>query len=207
MYAMEKYYLLDGNNVIGPYTVEQLQQKSLKVNSLICQEGTEEWKKISEISELSILKQSLPAPAPPKINQKKAMIADSIKIVFSSSSFFKLFISIMGSIIIGAFVGTVYFYNSDGAIHLEQYTEYTQKIKNNSEIAEMQNEYWRNVTDGKTHPASWEQSANAYKNLYLPFKQRAWYYGIIVFIVVFTLQIGYRVFKLSTNWINENATI
>lgn len=203
---MGKFYILENTKVVGPFTIAELEGKSLKVNSMLCKQGTDEWKKYSEFPELSILKQNLPPPAPPKEIQKKINTANAIKSVFSNLTSIKLLLLIAISLLSGVIIGSSYFYSSDGSGHLRMYKEYSQKIFENPELVQKQRNYWNNIRDGKAHPASWEQSARAHKELYLPYKSRAWSYGIISSIVVFLLIIGYRVIILSSRWIKENST-
>ena len=203
---MEKFYILENTKVVGPFTIAELQEKSLKVNSMLCKQGTDEWKKYSEFPELSILKQYLPPPAPPKEIQKKINTANAIKSVFSNLTSIKLLLIIVISLLSGVIIGSLYFYSSDGSGHLRMYKEYSQKIIENPDLVQKQRNYWNNIRDGKVHPASWEQSARAHKDRYLPYKSRAWSYGIISSIVVFLSIIGYRVIILSSRWIKENST-
>lgn len=129
---MERYYLLDGNKVLGPYTLNQMQEQHLTLNSLICREGTEDWKKFSEFSELLSLKSFLPPPAPPKSINRKVILSNSIKLVFSKASQRALFIIVIISLCFGVGGGLFLFYEDGGSDAMEKYNEYRSfKLKYN----------------------------------------------------------------------------
>lgn len=62
-----KYYLLDGENVVGPIALQELVArfgaKQISADSLVCEEGTEEWVPLSTLG-LNLKQQ--PASSPPK---------------------------------------------------------------------------------------------------------------------------------------------
>ena len=102
---MKKFYILKENNVIGPYSAEELKDKNLKVNSLLCEEGTEDWKKFSEFEELKLIKGFLPPPPPPRSNDLKARIANALRFVFSKAYLSKLVLLIIACLLIGLISG------------------------------------------------------------------------------------------------------
>lgn len=68
---MKTYFYSDGDQQFGPFTLDELQSKSLQADFLVWTEGMSEWKKISEIEELAVLvNKSTPPPLPPKTNQE-----------------------------------------------------------------------------------------------------------------------------------------
>jgi len=201
---MGKYYSLEATKVVGPYSIDELKEKNLKINSLLCKVGSDEWKKVSEFPELSPLFDILPPPRPPQQLQRKANFANAIKIVLSKATNTLLIIFI--SLLFGIAIGFAYFYNSQGNRHLELYNSFKQQIKERPDIAEQQEEYWSNITDGKQHPASWSQSAKAHWESVQPYKKRAWNYALLSSVLLFASIIGFKAYKLASSWVDKNST-
>ncbi len=72
---MEQFYIHDGNNQQGPFTVEELKTKGVTKETQVWYEGLETWKKANEINELAGLFKVIPPPltepTPPPIILKK----------------------------------------------------------------------------------------------------------------------------------------
>ena len=64
---MTKYFYLDGDKKLGPFTKDELIDKNLNRDSRIWYYGLEEWTKLSDIAELKEIFSSLP----PDLNIKK----------------------------------------------------------------------------------------------------------------------------------------
>lgn len=186
---MKKYYLLEGNKVVGPYTIDQLKEKSLRVDTLLCSEGTEEWKKISEFPELGVLKHILPPPAPPRELYKKTTLANSIRYVFSKAYLSKLFTIIGASLILGVVVGIICFYSSSGGNHLRSYNEYHRYIQK-YEITNVREFVNSDAKDADLRAnTNWESdrwvfrdifhAESYFKEKYLKYKSKAINYGVI----------------------------
>jgi hypothetical protein len=74
---MSKYYLIENNSIKGSFSILELKEMNIKINSLLCKEGTNEWKKITEFQELDIISKDLLPLLPGNIRLKKR-IADSM---------------------------------------------------------------------------------------------------------------------------------
>ncbi len=65
---MKKFYYTDGTNTFGPFTIQELSQKSLSKDTYIWYEGMDNWKKAGELHELDSLfapRQITPPPIKP----------------------------------------------------------------------------------------------------------------------------------------------
>lgn len=61
---MKKYYLHDGKEQLGPFSMEELKQNSLTRDTLVWAEGMEDWKKAGEIEDLKAIFSATPPPLP-----------------------------------------------------------------------------------------------------------------------------------------------
>ena len=52
---MQQYYYLNGNQQVGPFTVEQLGQQSLNGSTFVWAQGMTDWKRLADVPELSAL--------------------------------------------------------------------------------------------------------------------------------------------------------
>lgn len=59
---MKKYYLQNGNENIGPFSIEELKTKGITKNTLIWCEGMSDWTEASKINELASILNSTPPP-------------------------------------------------------------------------------------------------------------------------------------------------
>ncbi|MCW1149165.1 DUF4339 domain-containing protein [Flavobacterium lacisediminis] len=59
---MNKYYLHNGTENIGPFNIEELKQQNITRNTQVWFEGMEDWKEAGTIEELKILFPVLPPP-------------------------------------------------------------------------------------------------------------------------------------------------
>lgn len=68
---MKKYYIYDGQEQKGPFSLEELKTKSISHNTLIWYEGIENWVEASQVEELKPLITNLNTtpPAPPPISK------------------------------------------------------------------------------------------------------------------------------------------
>ena len=69
---MKEYFFLKGKDQNGPFTVEQLFDKKLTIETLIWTEGMENWQKLKDIPELAetISPKSVPPPPPGENDEK-----------------------------------------------------------------------------------------------------------------------------------------
>lgn len=86
---MNKYYLHNGTENIGPFNIEELKQKNITRNTQVWCEGMEDWKEAGTVEELKILFPTLPPPIK-KISaeNKKQEATFNIK---KNSSLYKIF--------------------------------------------------------------------------------------------------------------------
>jgi GYF domain 2 len=67
---MKKYFIHDGNKEVGPFSLNELKEKKIAVDTPIWYEGTENWliaKDIEELSDLFKIKSIIPPPYNQKI--------------------------------------------------------------------------------------------------------------------------------------------
>ncbi len=74
------YYVYDGDSKEGPFTFEQLQEQSLRRQTLVWYEGLDEWTKAENIPELQSFLKVLPPPLPAGVENK---IADRHEVIKS----------------------------------------------------------------------------------------------------------------------------
>lgn len=212
---MERYYILENNKVVGPFTVDQLKERPLKVNTLLCNEGKHDWKKFSEYPELNSLKEFLPPPAPPKEIKKKASTANSISYVFSKDFSSKLLIIIGVSLILGVSVGFMSFYMDGGGESLKQYNGYHKVIKKynvtnvNTYVSDEMDAELRSSTNWALDRWAFRDILHAesyFKVRYQEVKSHSITYGIVSTIILLLAIIIYFVVTKSANWVKENAT-
>ena len=88
-YKMNKYYLHDGTENIGPFNIEELKQQNINRNTQVWCEGMEDWKDAGTIEELKILFPVLPPPIKKTTTEnKKQDVTVNIK---THSSLYKIF--------------------------------------------------------------------------------------------------------------------
>ena len=71
---MTKYFYLDGDKKLGPFTIKELKDKNLNRDSRIWYYGLEEWTKLSDIIELKEIFSSLP----PELTTRKHQVNKEI---------------------------------------------------------------------------------------------------------------------------------
>lgn len=71
---MSNYYLHENGEQLGPFTLEDLQSKNLRPDTHVWTEGMSEWRKASEIEELTTLIKSVPPPFQANQTSHKAPI-------------------------------------------------------------------------------------------------------------------------------------
>lgn len=59
---MNKYYLHDGTDTIGPFSIEELKQKNITRSTQVWCEGMEDWREAGTVEELKMLFPVLPPP-------------------------------------------------------------------------------------------------------------------------------------------------
>jgi hypothetical protein len=59
---MKEYFLHDGQNQIGPFSIEELRDKHIKEDSFVWKQGMNDWVKAGSVTELSDLFSSIPPP-------------------------------------------------------------------------------------------------------------------------------------------------
>jgi hypothetical protein len=62
---MKKYYLTDGEETFGPFSIEELKDKSIVRDSYVWHQDLEDWKQAMEVEELAELFVSKPIVPPP----------------------------------------------------------------------------------------------------------------------------------------------
>lgn len=128
---MRKYFLHDGENQQGPFTVEQLMQQGIKKDTPVWYEGLPEWLPASNIDELSNLFVSIPTPppfkkdaaSPPSIN---VSIDPTEQAVSNSKSKRVLYIGIASIVLLaGAIIAWLVYQNNQ---HVESISEVQQQL-------------------------------------------------------------------------------
>lgn len=90
---MKQYFYAEGENQLGPFSLEELSKKKITKETLIWFEGIDNWTKASEIEDLKPILKSIPPPLvispllPPKVNNQ---IENSF--VSSNKKFIKILI-------------------------------------------------------------------------------------------------------------------
>ncbi len=56
---MRKYYIQTGKKLSGPFSVEELKSQPIDFHSKLCEQGSNEWKPINEISDFELIKMDL----------------------------------------------------------------------------------------------------------------------------------------------------
>jgi hypothetical protein len=93
---MKLYYYAEGEKQLGPYTVEQLGEKKININTLIWAEGMENWQSAKDIPEvyMQLLAKSKPPPIPKRTVHEpiKTEIEGSLTITTdkTKSTFFEM---------------------------------------------------------------------------------------------------------------------
>jgi len=59
---MDSYFFHDGNEQYGPFTLEELKEKSIKRETRVWKSGLRDWTRASELPELSSLFENTPPP-------------------------------------------------------------------------------------------------------------------------------------------------
>lgn len=59
---MKEYYFHDGSNQYGPFSIEELKQQKINPDTSIWNNKVTDWKKASQIEELSDIFQKTPPP-------------------------------------------------------------------------------------------------------------------------------------------------
>jgi hypothetical protein len=84
---MNKYYLHDGSENIGPFEIEELKEHNLTRITQVWCEGMEDWKEAGSIDELKILLPVLPPP----LKKANTETTTTNKVKTKKSIFFRIF--------------------------------------------------------------------------------------------------------------------
>ena len=76
---MSKYYLHDGSENSGPFTIEELKQNKITRNTPIWYEGIDDWKEAGSIDELKSLFPVIPPPIKKATSEKEKQSAPIVK--------------------------------------------------------------------------------------------------------------------------------
>ncbi len=78
---MKQYYLHDGQNQLGPFSPDELKEKSINMETFVWKEGMTDWVKAKEIPELSALLINTPPPFKAFSNNPvpPAVVVDKVK--------------------------------------------------------------------------------------------------------------------------------
>jgi hypothetical protein len=206
---MERYYLLEGKNVLGPFSKNELEQMKLTMNSLICREGTNDWRGISEFSELNNLRIVLPPPPPPTNIRKKKMLANFIKIKYFQLKSKKMMLFLLYLVLLGLVTSCVYFYLiSDGWKDYKSYRRISEYIANNPHEIQKENDYAESFdrrNPGMTRGATSLSMQRYYKDHYESRLKKSVRYGVYAFSLLFFGTVVFLFLKHCVNWVNENA--
>lgn len=58
---MKKYFYTDGTTSLGPFTLEELRNEGIKVDTLVWFQGMKEWQRADSVDELKVLFETPPA--------------------------------------------------------------------------------------------------------------------------------------------------
>lgn len=104
---MSKYFIHNGKEQVGPYSLEDLRHIDIKRNCLVWRDGLDDWTKITDLSELNEILKNIPPDikkshsTPPPISIKKEYIYIPIK---KRENPLVLILNLVLSAVIGAFV-------------------------------------------------------------------------------------------------------
>jgi hypothetical protein len=206
---MEKYYLLEGKNVLGPFSQDELAKKRLTIDSLLCKEGTYDWRGLSEFSELNSLRSTLPPPPPPRNIQKKKVLANFIKIKYFQIKSKNLILYFLFLALSAVVTGCVYFFLiSDGWKDYSSYRRISEYIVNNPQEIRRENEIAESFdrrNPGMIRGATSLSMQRYHKDRYESRLKKSFRYGTFAF---FSLLIGTVIFafiKHCVSWVKENA--
>lgn len=87
---MKKYYLHNGTENIGPFTIDELKEKRINRDTPVWCEGMQDWKEAVAVEELKFLFAAVPPPIKKKTTENKKQ--ETTIIVKKHSSLFKIFI-------------------------------------------------------------------------------------------------------------------
>ncbi|MGB1242483.1 MAG: GYF domain-containing protein [Chitinophagales bacterium] len=65
---MKQYFYVEDGNQKGPFTIEELTEKNLSLNTFVWKEGMANWQKISEVPALAVIFAALSPPPIPTLN-------------------------------------------------------------------------------------------------------------------------------------------
>ena len=63
---MKEYFISKNNKKLGPFTIEELQEEGIDMNTLVWKHGMSDWKKANEFEELQDMLSKTPPPIPSK---------------------------------------------------------------------------------------------------------------------------------------------
>ena len=206
---MEKYYLLEGKNVLGPFSKIELAQMRLTVDSLLCREGTNDWRGISEFSELNSLRSVLPPPPPPRNIQKKKGLANFIKKKYFQLKSKNVILFFLSLVLSGVVTGCIYFcLISDGWKDYSGYTRISEYIANNPKEIQKENDYAESFdrrNPGMIRGATSISMQRYYKDHYERHLKNSFRYGIYAFFLLFIGTVVFVFIKQCVSWVKENA--
>jgi hypothetical protein len=206
---MEKYYLLEGKNVLGPFSKNELAERRLTMDSLLCREGSNDWKGVSEFSELNSLKSVLPPPPPPRNIQKKKVLANFIKIKYLQLKSKNVILFFLSLVLSGVVTGCFYFCLISGG--WEEYSSYrrlSEYIANNPQEVQMENDYAKSFdirNPGMARGATSLSMQRYFKDRYEWRLKKSFRYGIYAFFLLFFGTVVFVFIKHCVNWVKENA--
>lgn len=84
---MKQYFYVEGGSQQGPFTIEELVEKNLNLDTLVWKEGMANWQKIAEVAELAPIFKALMVPPPiPALNPPPVPLNLNTDIEFDSDS-------------------------------------------------------------------------------------------------------------------------
>jgi hypothetical protein len=86
---VNKYFLHNGSENIGPFDIEELKQKNITRDTPVWCEGMEDWKEAGTVEELKVLFASVPPPI--KKNTAENKKQETTIIIKKQSSIYKIF--------------------------------------------------------------------------------------------------------------------
>ncbi len=205
---MDKYYYLEGKDVCGPLSADELAEKNLKMDSLLCKSGSDNWLKVSDYPELENLRKAFP-PAPPKEIQNKKETANLIKKSALQILSVKSISIFFGLIVFGVVAGIIYFYNENGGNILSERNRDQEYINNHKGDTEGYNDYkgeWVYKDESARNAYVAYYSSLNYRNKELKdVREKAQYFGLYTFLSLFLGTIVFQLLKNSVNWVKKNA--
>ena len=73
---MDGYFIHDGNERQGPFTVDELKQKSIRRDTPVWKKGLTDWTRAGDIAELKSLFENIPPPFHPSHTSSKKTLTE-----------------------------------------------------------------------------------------------------------------------------------